>query len=231
MIDILTELGEPVDLGYEQFEQALFLGVISSSKSRVVSNVPHRTFFAPPRGGGAIPCLRAMSRPELPPEPVPSELPNPNGHEITVVTERLPGNRPTDYDIDLPDGDSYATRFYRCQNCKQERNRREHFQTPCPGPSIATPLRECGYSVDDPRTRRALTEDMEIRFTENGPIYEVQSESGNTYEVDISAGRCSCPDWRRRGHELGKQGCKHLRRTNLEIVAGEVPQPNGRFQR
>ncbi|WP_373190236.1 hypothetical protein [Halolamina sp.] len=72
---------------------------------------------------------------------------------------------------------------------------------------------------------------MEVQFTENGPVYEVRSESGSTYQVDVEQVHCSCPDWRRRGHALGEQGCKHLRRTNLEIMAGQVPQPNGRFRR
>lgn len=172
-----------------------------------------------------------MSRRKLPPEPVQPEIRNPNGHELTLVSERVAGKRPTEYDIDLSEGDSYHTRFYRCQNCGQERNRPEHFRESCDAPAPSTPLSDGGYSVEDPRTRRALTENMEVRFTETGPVYDVQSESGNTYEVDIENTRCSCPDWQKRGHILGTLGCKHLRRTNLEIAAGQVPQPNGRFFR
>lgn len=172
-----------------------------------------------------------MSRRKLPPEPVQPELRNPNGHELTIVSEQVPGKRPTDYDIDLSEGESYHTRFYRCQNCGQERNRPEHFREPCDAPVPSTPLSDGGYSIDDPRTRRALTENMEVRFVDIGAVYNVRSESGNTYEVDLDKGSCSCPDWRFRGDTLGRQGCKHLRRTNLEIATGVVPQPNGRFQR
>ncbi|GAB7095245.1 hypothetical protein JCM30237_23980 [Halolamina litorea] len=172
-----------------------------------------------------------MSRRQLPPKPAQPEIRNPNGHELTIVSERLIGKRPTDYDIDLSDRDSYTARFYRCQNCGQERNRAGHFQEVCPGPDSSTPLSDGGYSIDDPRTRRALTEQMVVQFGALGPIYDVRSESGNTYQVDVEEIRCSCPDWRNRGDTLGQEGCKHLRRTNLEILAGEVPQPNGQFRR
>ncbi|GAB7093930.1 hypothetical protein JCM30237_10820 [Halolamina litorea] len=171
-----------------------------------------------------------MSRRQLPPKPVEPEIRNPNGHELTIVSERLPGKRPTDYDVELSDGDSYYTRFYRCLTCGQERNRPEHFREPCENPEPSTPLSDGGYSVDDARTRRALTENMVVRFSDIGPVYHVQSESGNSYEVDIERVQCSCPDWLYRGESLGQQGCKHLRRTNLEIAAGLVPQPNGRFR-
>ena len=172
-----------------------------------------------------------MSRRQLPPEAAQPEIRNPNGHELTIVSERVPGKRPTEYDIELSEGDSYHTRFFRCQNCGQERNRPDHFREPCDAPVPSTPLSDGGYSAEDPRTRRALTENMSVQFAEKGPIYDVLSESGNTYEVDIENGRCSCPDWQKRGDILGTQGCKHLRRTNLEIAAGQVPQPNGTFFR
>ena len=172
-----------------------------------------------------------MSRRRLPPEPAQREISNPNGHELTLVSERIPGKRPTEYDIDLSEGNSYYSRFYRCLTCGQERNRPEHFREPCDAAEPSTPLSDGGYSIDDARTRRALTENMEVRFAEVGPVYDVRSASGNSYEVDIEQARCSCPDWQHRGETLGRQGCKHLRRTNLEIAAGLVPQPNGRFRR
>lgn len=172
-----------------------------------------------------------MSRRTLPPEPAQREIRNPNGHELTIVSERVPGKRPTEYDIDLSEGDSYTARFYRCQNCGQERNHPEHFCEPCDAPEPSTPLSDGGYSIEEPRTRRALTENMDVQFAEKGPIYDVLSESGNTYEVDIDEGHCSCPDWQKRGDILGRKGCKHLRRTNLEVATGQVPQPNGTFTR
>lgn len=44
-----------------------------------------------------------------------------------------------------------------------------------------------GYSIDDSRTRRALTEEMTPEFDEPGPRYRVTSESENSYEVDVEA--------------------------------------------
>jgi hypothetical protein len=54
-----------------------------------------------------------------------------------------------------------------------------------------------------------------------GSLYEVLSESGNTYNVDIERERetCSCPDFEQRQPD---DGCKHLRRVNLEIRTGLV---------
>ncbi|MFK8212178.1 MULTISPECIES: SWIM zinc finger family protein [Haloferax] len=67
---------------------------------------------------------------------------------------------------------------------------------------------------------------MTIRFGTVGPRYDVESSSGNTYEVDIAAGTCSCPDHQKRGVE-----CKHLRRVLFELRTRILPQPDGRFAR
>jgi len=75
----------------------------------------------------------------------------------------------------------------------------------------------------DPRTRRAITEEMAISLLEKGGRYEVRSGSGNRYEVDVIGESCSCPDWQQRAPD---GGCKHLRRVNLEIKRGSVPRPN-----
>lgn len=83
-----------------------------------------------------------------------------------------------------------------------------------------------GYSVEDPRTRRALTEDMTVLFGDPGPVYAVNSGSGATYRVDVGAETCSCPDHRKRA-----VFCKHLRRVDLEIRAGLIPGPDGTFIR
>ncbi len=45
-----------------------------------------------------------------------------------------------------------------------------------------------GYSLNDSRTWKALTEEMDIRFGDVGPIYQVDSPSGKSYEVDVEAG-------------------------------------------
>lgn len=154
-----------------------------------------------------------------------TETENENGHLLISVVEYLPGKEPTDYDIDLTEGYEYRTRFWRCRNCGQERNRRSEFREPCEA-EPPNPVADGGYSIDDPRTRRALTEEMDIRFGARGSIYEVRSSSGNTYEVDVAAKTCTCPDHAKREIE-----CKHFRRVDLEIRAGKIPQPDGTFVR
>ncbi|GAB7019165.1 hypothetical protein JCM18750_20260 [Halostagnicola bangensis] len=49
-------------------------------------------------------------------------------------------------------------------------------------------------------------------------LYEVESESENTYLIDLKAGRCTCPD-----HVFRNVRCKHIRRVAIEITAGRVP--------
>ncbi len=85
-----------------------------------------------------------------------------------------------------------------------------------------------GRQVDDfePRTRRAVTGEMSVSLLEKGGRYEVQSASGNRYEVDVVGESCTCPDWQQRSPA---GGCKHLRRVNHEIKRGRVPRPDGRL--
>jgi hypothetical protein len=77
---------------------------------------------------------------------------------------------------------------------------------------------------DDGRARaeRARAERMRVVATGSGR-YEVTSESGATYEVDLPAGRCACPD-----HQFRGVRCKHLRRTAMEVTTGAVPAPGER---
>ncbi|WP_250873146.1 SWIM zinc finger family protein [Halomarina rubra] len=56
-----------------------------------------------------------------------------------------------------------------------------------------------------------------------GGIYEVESDSGHTYAVDLVDGKCSCPD-----HQMRGVRCKHIRRVALEITGGRVPAPGRR---
>jgi len=100
--------------------------------------------------------------------------------------------------------------------------------SPATTPQPATALEAGGYSIDGPRTRRALNEKLDVRFATVGPLYEVRSESGNTYDVDIEATTCTCPDFEQRQPD---DGCKHLRRVDLEIRTGLVPAPDGTFSR
>ncbi|WP_137290856.1 hypothetical protein [Natronorubrum halophilum] len=143
-----------------------------------------------------------------------------NGHELVAIDEWLPGTEPTPYEIDLTNGYEYRTRYWRCRNWGQERNRRDEFLDHCETPDPPVPLEAGGYSIDEPRTRRALSEEMDVRFASVGSTYEVVSESGNTYEVDIEAETCTCPDWE-QCQPTG--GCKHLRRVDLEIRTGITP--------
>lgn len=76
-----------------------------------------------------------------------------------------------------------------------------------------------------PRTRRAIAESMDVSLLAKGGQYEVQSESGNSYVVDIVGESCSCPDWNQR---TPAGGCKHMRRVDREIKRGSVPRPDGR---
>ena len=87
---------------------------------------------------------------------------------------------------------------------------------------------ENAESQDDlePRTKRAVAEAMDVSLLSKGGRYEVQSASGNRYEVDVIDESCTCPDWQQRSPE---GGCKHLRRDDHEIKRGRVPRPDGRL--
>lgn len=156
--------------------------------------------------------------------------PRETGHALVAVEETLPGKEPTEYDVDLTEGPpyTYRARYWRCRRCGQERNRREEFTDPCEGDRRPHPLSDGGYSMADPRTKRALSEDMEVHFGERGSTYEVHSEQGEVYAVDVEAWTCTCADWTDREPS---GGCKHLRRLDLEIRTGTVPRPDGTFRR
>ena len=158
----------------------------------------------------------------------PGDVARLNGHEVVAIDEWLPGAEPTPYELNLTDGYEYRTRYWRCRKCGQERNHRDEFSTPCDNPQPPTALEAGGYSIDDPRTRRALNEKLDVRFATVGPLYEVESESGATYDVDIESATCTCPDFEQRQPD---NGCKHLRRVDLEIRTGLVPAPDGTFSR
>ena len=158
----------------------------------------------------------------------PGDIARLHGHQLVAIDEWLTGTEPSPYDIDLTDGYEYRTRYWRCKKCGQERNHRNGFATPCEEPQPPTALEVGGYSIDEPRTRRALSEDMDVRFASVGPTYEVISESGNTYTVDVEEETCTCPDCEQR-QPVG--GCKHLRRVDLEIRTGIILGSDGTFVR
>ncbi len=72
----------------------------------------------------------------------------------------------------------------------------------------------------EPRSKRVRTEEMDVSLLQKGGIYEVQSASGNIYEVDVASKTCTCPDLTKRNPS---GGCKHLRRADLEIRGGNAP--------
>lgn len=78
----------------------------------------------------------------------------------------------------------------------------------------------------EPRTQRAREEDMDVSLLKKSGVYEVHSESGNIYEVDIIGESCTCLDRQQREPE---GGCKHMRCVAMEVNAGELPRPDGRL--
>jgi len=72
----------------------------------------------------------------------------------------------------------------------------------------------------DDRTERALTEPLSAVSVDGTPlegdetIVSVVSHSGESYDVDVREGRCSCPDARHREPE---GGCKHVRRARVAL--------------
>lgn len=70
----------------------------------------------------------------------------------------------------------------------------------------------------EPRTIRAATEHMTV-IEEAPAMFSVTTQSGSEYTVDLREGVCSCPDYRNREPE---DGCKHLRRTRIEMGQVDV---------
>lgn len=70
----------------------------------------------------------------------------------------------------------------------------------------------------DPRTERAIIEHMTV-IEEAPALFSVTTQSGSEYSVDLREGVCSCPDYRNREPE---GGCKHLRRTRMEVGQVDV---------
>ena len=74
-------------------------------------------------------------------------------------------------------------------------------------------------SIESGRFARAVIEDMTTERVADR-FYEVHSQSGNTYEVDLQTGACTCPDCQKRGEQYV---CKHAIRASLiEIIATGV---------
>ena len=78
----------------------------------------------------------------------------------------------------------------------------------------------------DRRAYRAHTEDMlalpKVDTGDCTGVYQVHSQSGKTYVVDVESGACNCPD---AVHNSPENGCKHARRVAIEISDGVLPAP------
>ena len=70
----------------------------------------------------------------------------------------------------------------------------------------------------DARTLRAASEHMTV-IEEAQALFSVTTQSGSEYTVDLREGVCSCPDYTHREPE---GGCKHLRRTRIEVGQVDV---------
>lgn len=78
------------------------------------------------------------------------------------------------------------------------------------------------------RALRARTERMVVipQIDADGDcigIYDVHSQSGKTYVVDITQpGRCDCPDMQ---YNEPESGCKHRRRVAMMFRETDLPRP------
>jgi hypothetical protein len=74
-------------------------------------------------------------------------------------------------------------------------------------------------SIESGRFERAVTEAMTVERVADR-FYEIHSQSGNTYEIDLQTSACTCPDCQQRGDQYV---CKHAIRASLvETIANGV---------
>lgn len=65
----------------------------------------------------------------------------------------------------------------------------------------------------EPRTLRAATEYMTV-MEEAQSLFEITTQSGSTYTVDLREPACTCPDFE---HRESVKECKHIRRVRIEV--------------
>jgi flagellin-like hook-associated protein FlgL len=76
----------------------------------------------------------------------------------------------------------------------------------------------------DKRDRRALSERLVV--VDYGPdVYQVYSEEGTEYLVDIRTPSCTCPDFMYR-----EADCKHIRRARIEAGQRDLESLDGEIQ-
>ena len=68
------------------------------------------------------------------------------------------------------------------------------------------------HQAQDTRAKRAQEDDMDVVLVHWGGCYEVDSASGNTYDVDLLNETCSCPDHQ---NPETPTPCKHVQRVQL----------------
>ena len=79
----------------------------------------------------------------------------------------------------------------------------------------------------EPRTIRAATEYMYCEEVADA-LFEVTSQSGNVYTVDLREPACECKDFQYRE---GVTECKHIRRIRLEYGQSDVEELESELER
>ncbi len=92
--------------------------------------------------------------------------------------------------------------------------------------STTTDSEDERQSQGDARAKRAREDDMDVALLHRGGCYEVDSASGNIYEVDLLDETCTCPDYQ---DPDSPTLCKHIQRIQFELDAGRIPRPDGRL--
>lgn len=79
----------------------------------------------------------------------------------------------------------------------------------------------------EPRTLRAATEYMYCEEVADA-LFEVTSQSGNVYTVDLREPACECPDFMHRDEV---EECKHIRRVRIEVGQIDVEALESELER
>lgn len=79
----------------------------------------------------------------------------------------------------------------------------------------------------EPRTVRAATEHMTV-IEEADALFEVSSQSGRAYTVELRKPACTCPDFQHREKLIE---CKHIRRARLSVGQIDVKALESELER
>ena len=139
------------------------------------------------------------------------------GHELAQISERVPGDEPSNSTISLNNGRTYEVRYWLCLGCGQERNRKRDFVDHC-NASLTIARTDGGYSIRECKTCATLAETMSVHLNRDDRVYTVRGESSVPHRVELRGQRCTCSDYRDH-HSF----CKHLRRVDIEVRTGTLP--------